>query len=199
MRDRLASESADEREARLQQMRDRLAAESADEREARLQQMRDRLATESAEEREARLQRMRINQSERLAAESTEDREARLLRLSTNQRERLAAESVEEREDRRQRASERETCASREQQFKKCSVQMKMRRFHNYFATLNSPKCSTCSESFPGIQLRSPTTECVRCYRDKHTPKLYSSANGMDPGPLPSQLQVSACTFSILI
>ena len=41
---RLASESADNREARLQQMHDRQC---------------DRLASESAEEREARLQRMR--------------------------------------------------------------------------------------------------------------------------------------------
>ena len=37
-------------------MRDRLAAETPEEREARLQQMRDRLAIESPEEREARLQ-----------------------------------------------------------------------------------------------------------------------------------------------
>ena len=63
MRDRLATESAEEREARLQQMRDQLAIESVEEREARLQQMstrqRERLATESAEEREARLQQMR--------------------------------------------------------------------------------------------------------------------------------------------
>ena len=49
---------------------ERLAAESTEEREARLQQMRDRLAAESAVDREARLQRMRINQSERLAARS---------------------------------------------------------------------------------------------------------------------------------
>ena len=36
MRDRLAAESPQEREARLQQMRDRLAAESPQERGARL-------------------------------------------------------------------------------------------------------------------------------------------------------------------
>ena len=101
--------------------------------------------------------------------------------MRINQSERLAAESVKEREDRRQRASKRETHANRGQPFKQCSVQMKMRKFHDYFATLNSPKCSTCSESFPGIQLHSPTDECMRCYRDKHTPKLYSYANGMDP------------------
>ena len=165
-RARRAAQTAEQRQACLQRRRDRLNVESTEEREARLQQMRDRLAAESAGEREARLQRMRSNQSER-----------------------LAAESIEEREDRRQRVNERETHANREEPFKQCSVQMKMRKFHEYFVTLNSPKCSTCSESFPGIQLRSPST--IRCYRDKHTPKLYSSANGMDPGPLPSQLQVS--------
>ena len=41
-------------------MRDRLATELAEEREATLQQMRDRLATESVKEREARLQKMRL-------------------------------------------------------------------------------------------------------------------------------------------
>ena len=59
-------------------MRDRLATELAEEREARLQQMRDRLATDSVEEKEARLQQMSTRQCERLATESAEDREARL-------------------------------------------------------------------------------------------------------------------------
>ena len=38
-----------------------------------------------------------------------------------------------------------------------------------------------------------PTGLCVRCCRDKHIPKMYSSANNMDPGPLPPQLQVGTC------
>ena len=101
--------------------------------------------------------------------------------MKINQSERLAAESLEEREERLHQASEREPYPNREQPFKQCSVQMKMRRFHEYFCSLNSPRCSMCSESFPGIQLRPPTTECMRCHRNKHTPKLYSSANGMDP------------------
>ena len=90
MRDRPADESAEQREARLQQMRDRLADESAEQREARLQQMRDRLADESAEQREARLQQMR----DCLAAESAEQRKARLQHM----RDRLADESVKQRE-----------------------------------------------------------------------------------------------------
>ena len=60
-------------------MRDQLATELAEEREARLQQMRDRLATESVEEREARLQQMSTRQRERLATKSAEEREARLV------------------------------------------------------------------------------------------------------------------------
>ena len=48
-------------------MRDRLASETEDERAARLQQMRDKLASET-EERAARLQQMSANQHHRLTA-----------------------------------------------------------------------------------------------------------------------------------
>ena len=51
-------------------MRDRLAAETAKERDARLQQMRDRLAAETAEERDARLQYTSTYQCERLAGQN---------------------------------------------------------------------------------------------------------------------------------
>ena len=53
-----------------EQMRDHLAAESAEQREARLQHMRDRLADESVEQREVRLQQMSDSQRERMAAET---------------------------------------------------------------------------------------------------------------------------------
>ena len=106
-------------------MRDRLATELAEEREARLQQMRDRLATESVEEREARLQQMSTRERERLATESAEEREARLQQM----RDRLATESAEERELGQAAADE------------------------------------------------GPTGLCVRCCRDKHVPKMCSSAN----------------------
>lgn len=134
--------------------------------------MRDRLAAESSEQREARLQQMSANHCERLATESVKRREARLLQLSTNQRDRLSDETVQQREATLQRASKRDTYTSGEEPFKRCSVLLKMRRFHNYFAFLTSPKCLTCSE---GIQLHPSTTECMQCYRDKYTPKLYSS------------------------
>ena len=106
-------------------------------------------------------------------------------------------ETVEEREVRllRARQRERDIRTSGEQTsqlFTQPSVQEKMRRFHSHIASLTCPKCSTCSESFPGLQLPPPFNECARCIRDKHIPKMYSSANNMDPGFLPTQLQVSS-------
>ena len=80
MRDCLAAESAEQREARLQhmreQMRDYLAAESAEQRgrpgyiQHMREQMRDHLADESVEQREVRLQQMSDSQCERMAAET---------------------------------------------------------------------------------------------------------------------------------
>ena len=57
---------------------ERLAAETVEEREARLQQMRDRLAAESIEEMQMRPQQMSSSQLERLAAENAEEMEVRL-------------------------------------------------------------------------------------------------------------------------
>ena len=63
-------------------MRVRLAAETPEKKEARLQRMstsqRERLAAETGAEREARLQQMSTYQHERFAAETEEEREVRL-------------------------------------------------------------------------------------------------------------------------
>ena len=60
-------------------------------------------------------------------------------------------------------------------------------------ASLQMSMCITCRERFPGLTLQmTPSgTECLRCVRDKHSPKTYSSLNNMDPGPLPHELSVS--------
>ena len=73
-RDRLAAETFQEREARLQQRRDRLAAETSQERQARLQQRKDRLAAETSQERKIRLQLLRTSWYIRLVTESAEER-----------------------------------------------------------------------------------------------------------------------------
>ena len=161
MKDRLASETEEERAARLQQMSanqcHRLATET-EERAVRLQWMRDRLASETEEERATRLQQMSANQHHRSAAEAGSEREARLQRNREGQRGQQSQLPL----------------------FKQPSVQAKMRKFHAEIAALEMQKCTTCSEGFPGLQLRSHCTECVCCNRDKHVPKLYSSMNNMD-------------------
>ncbi len=70
-----------------------------------------------------------------------------------------------------------------------------MTNFHSRIAALQVSKCSTCLERFPGLNVKpvfpdSDNTECVCCRQDKHIPKTYSSGNNMDPGPVPSELQV---------
>ena len=89
---------------------ERMAVETEEQREVRLQRMRithsERKAVETEEQREARLQRMLANQSDRLAAETEEQREARLQRMCANQSERLAAETEQQREARLQRDRE---------------------------------------------------------------------------------------------
>ena len=99
--ERLVSETAEERTARLQQMsanqRERLVSKTAEQREARLQSLRDRLASETAEERTTRLQQMSANQHERLTSEIAEERTARLQQTNTHQRDssRLVNETAE--------------------------------------------------------------------------------------------------------
>ena len=66
-----------------------------------------------------------------------------------------------------------------------------MRKLHANMATLDTPTCSTCSERFPGLHFHSKSNECLHCSRDKHIPKLYSSANNMNPDPIPPQLHIS--------
>ena len=183
----------------------RIAAESSEEREARLQLLRrnqeQRIAAETSEEREARLQLLRRNQEQRIVAESSEEREARLQQLRHNQQQRIASETLQETEARRQRDREshvQQTSAvtSNQPELHQPMVQSKMSKFHSEMASLQMSMCITCRERFPGLTVRmtSSGTECLRCVRDKHSPKAYSSLNNMDPGTVPHELFVSAST-----
>ena len=171
----------------------------------RLQQLsalqQQRLATETQEERTARLQQLSALQQQRLATETHEDRTARLQHKSVAQQQHLAAESREERAVRldhlhqnritvQHSASQEVHIPLLEQRY----VKDKMAKFHKDIAALRSPTCITCMEAFPGLKVNS-RSECVRCSRDKHAPKLYSMANNMNPGPVPSELQVSEQKF----
>ena len=72
-------------------------------------------------------------------------------------------------------------------------VQSKMSKFHSEMASLQMSMCITCCERFPGLTVRmTPSgTECLRCVRDK---QAYSSLNNMDPGTVPHELFVGAST-----
>ena len=74
-------------------------------------------------------------------------------------------------------------------------VLSKMVQFHSRLASLQFLKCITCLERFPGMTVRAlpatNETECLRCSHDKHLPKLFSSANNMNPGSLSPELVVS--------
>ena len=178
----------------------RHATQTPEERAARQQHksvvQKHRLAAESLEKRTSRLQQMSAVQQQRLAAESLEKRTSRLQQMSAVQQQRLAAETHEVRAVRldhlHQNRIASQHSASQEAHLplleQKC-VKDKMAKFHKDIAALSSPTCITCMESFPGLKVNS-RSECARCSRDKHTPKLYSMANNMNPGPVPSELQV---------
>ena len=160
----------------------------------------ERLESETPERRESCLQQLTMNQQERLESETPEQRESRLQQLATNRQRSLQSETAEERESRQQqnRQIQRETRARYSQLplFQQQSVRSKMANFHDKIGTLQVSMCSTCSEKFRGMKIKSTgrMLECVRCSHDRHVPKLYSSSNNMHPSLVPLQLQVSFCS-----
>jgi len=73
------------------------------------------------------------------------------------------------------------------------AVQSKVRQFHSRMDSLQVSTCATCMERFPGmtVKMTSAGTECIRCTKDQHSPKTFSSDNNMNPGPVPQELMVS--------
>ena len=55
-------------------------------------------------------------------------------------------------------------------------------------ATIQTPMCSTCMERWPGMKISAHSSECQRCCRDKGVPKMYATANNINPGSLPQEL-----------
>ena len=77
-----------------------------------------------------------------------------------------------------------------------------MMEFHESISSITSSNCNTCLENFPNMSVsRQPNgiSECRRCAIDKHIPKLYSSGNNMNPGPVPPQLQVTLMNYYCFI
>ena len=201
---RLATETDGERAERLQVLRDntaqRLAAETDGERDERLQALRDnqaqRLATETDGEREERLQVLRDNQAQRLATETDGDRFNRLQQLRENHSLRVAQEDEPDSARRRQQNADTQRRLRDLQRQRPHTAltraQAKMATFHSKLASLEFSKCTVCLERYhvkktPSVSLNTDKV-CTRCKRDKHTPKIYSSENSMDPGPVPPEL-----------
>ena len=140
-----------------------------------------------------------LNQQQRLATESQEEREARLQQVILSQQQRLASETPSEAQIRHEQ--DRENHRRRRNMdlalplFQQPAVRSKMTNFHSKIAALEMSKCITCLEKFPALNVKAVSphnedTECGRCRQDKHIPKVYSSSNNMDPGPVPSELLV---------
>ena len=150
------------------------------------------------------LQRRRERYERMRAEETTEQRANRLQRERDRYAHRVTRETAEERERRlarrRARRSQRRNQIGRVlashcsdmSQLASPSVQQKMKEFHTKMAELQFVHCTTCLKSFPSLCLDPSSTECVQCSRDTNVTKLYSSANNMDPGSVPSALQVSS-------
>ena len=148
-----------------------------------------RIVAESTDAREARLQQLRSAQEQRIATESTEEREAPFQHLRDAWQRRVTSETPEQTKVRRDR--DREYHAQLEavepSQLYNPHILLKMKEFLSKLSTLKVSTCVTCLEGFPGLIVRSASaspakSECLRCVRDKHIPKLYSSANNMNPG-----------------
>ena len=148
-------------------------------------------------ERESRLQQVRCAQEKRIAAESAEEREAHLLHLRDAWKQRVTSEISEQPEARREidREYHAELEAVAPSQLHCPHAHLKMKHFHSKLAGLKVNTCITCLEGFPGMSVRlasasSAESQCLHCASDKHIPKLYSSANNMNPGIVPPELMV---------
>lgn len=166
-----ASRTTEQKSRRNELARKRRAKETVEQKSRRNQLARDKRANESVEERR-----------ERLTKRNERDRARRAARIE------LAPPEAT-----RTQEPNPNITANLAPDFpllEQHQVQVAMKSFHQEMSTIQTPKCSTCMERFPGIQLNS-RGECLRCTRDKHVPKLFSEANNMDPGSTPTELQVS--------
>ena len=190
-RQRTREETEEEREDRLASRRQRRREETEEEREDRLAREQQRKREETEEEREDRL----ASRRQRRREETEEEREDRL----ASRRQRRREETGEEREDRlasrRQRRRE-ETEEKREDRLAsrrqlRSNLESSLSKFQDKQEQWQHAKCSVCAEQWP---VRKSNTDldsyiCLRCSRDKRSPKMFSAHNDMDPGSVPSCLE----------
>ncbi len=160
-----------------------------------------RRASVTNTQRTARLELLRQSQRTRLANETEEQRAARLQQLRQSQEARIPNETEEQRADRLQHdAQQHRIVNSGVPLLDQPAIQKKIKKFHIELASLEVPQpCTTCQQAIPKISpILSLSQECKRCFKDTCYPKVYSCDNNMDPGPIPSELQVCSELFSII-
>ena len=157
---------------------------------------------ETNEARQARLDALRLAQQQRREDETTQERHARLDAFRLAQQQRRQNETPDERQARLEAArltqQARRDISIANPLFQQNAVESRMSNFHSKLASLEFRECNTCSERFPNLTMSRNNTECSRCHQDRRIPKLFSTANNMNPGPVPQQLLVSSCVrFSV--
>ena len=139
---------------------------------------------------EARLDALSLAQQHRIDNETSE-RQAQLeaIRLAQQQRR---LKTPDERQPRleaiRLTQQERRDISIATPLFQQNAVESRTLNFHSKLVSLEFRECSTCSERFPSLTMSRNNTECSRCHQDRRIPKWYSTANNMNPGPVPQQL-----------
>ncbi len=182
--------------------KEKLAKETSDERAARLKHQNNfqekKLAKETSDKRAARLKHQCAYKENALANETPEQKSARLQNMSVYKRQ--FAKGAVLKVVNAEHLHNNETAPLIHQAILKDKVvKERMDKFHHEMSSIESTICIVCSEKFPGTKMASLSTTCVRCYRDKANPKLYSSENNTNPGAVPNELQVCDINLNFLL
>ncbi len=179
-----------------------MAKETSDERAARLKHQNNlqekKLAKETSDERAVRLKRQCAYKENALANETPEQKSARLQNMSVYKRQ-FAQDAVLKVVNAEHLHNNETAPLIHQAILKDKVVKEKMDKFHHEMSSIESTICIVCSEKFPGTKMASLSTTCIRCYRDKANPKLYSSENNMNPGAVPNELQVCDINLNFLL
>ena len=147
---------------------------------------------EPHEVKQARLDALRLAQQHRIDNETPAERQVRLEAIRLAQQQRRQNETPDERQARleavRLTQQERRDVSIATSLFQQNAVESRMLNFYSKLVSLEFRECNTCSERFSNLTMSSNNTECSHCHQDRRIPNLYSTANNMNPGPVPQQL-----------
>ena len=162
----------------------RYSARIASARRQQLRTARQLRTAQSPKERDARLQQLRTAREQTIATEATEERQTRLQQLRSAGGDRGPSSTVKycSATGLLSNRIAAESTEGREARLK----QLKTAKHFQVYMSVRS------------VSTSSTQSECLRCTLDKHSPKLYSSANNMNPGVVPLQLMVRFYTSATL-